>query len=84
MLSTDYVCRILSKLEVYQRVFQKYANIKFDQNPSSGSWAVPYERTDEQADKHDETNIRLRNFANPFKKQPHGILRDGTAASFLL
>jgi len=50
MLSTGYVCRILCKLEFYQRTFEKYSRKKFGENPSSGSGAVPCGRTDRQAD----------------------------------
>ena len=41
MWSTRYSCRILMKLEFYIQIFQNYSNIKFHENPYSGSQAVP-------------------------------------------
>jgi len=40
------------KLEFPRQTFEKYTNIKFRGNPSSGSRVVPFGRTD----RHDETN----------------------------
>jgi len=37
-----------------QRIFEKYSNIKFHENPSSGSRVVPWGQTDI----HDEANNR--------------------------
>ena len=34
------------KLELYRKIFEKYLNIKFHSNPSSGSRVVPCGRTD--------------------------------------
>jgi hypothetical protein len=34
------------KLEFYRQNFEKFSNINFHENPSSGSRIVPYERTD--------------------------------------
>jgi len=34
------------KLDFSRQIFEKYANIKFNENPFSGSLAVPYGRTD--------------------------------------
>jgi hypothetical protein len=39
-------CQILIKLEFSWQVFEKYSNIKFHEYPSSGSWAVPFGKTD--------------------------------------
>jgi hypothetical protein len=36
-----YFCRILMKLEFSPQIFEKYSNIKFQENPSSGSQVVP-------------------------------------------
>jgi hypothetical protein len=44
-----YSCQILIKLEFSQQVFEKYSDIKFHENPSSGSGVVPCGRTDGQA-----------------------------------
>jgi hypothetical protein len=40
-----YSCQILIKL-TFSTDFRKYSNTKFYKNPSSGSWVVPYGRTD--------------------------------------
>ena len=57
MYSARYSCQILIKLEFSRRIFEKYSNVKFRENPSSGSHADG--RTD---------GIKLtfvcRNFAN--------------------
>jgi len=36
------------QLEFYRQIFKKYSNIKFHENPSSGSSVVPLGRTDGQ------------------------------------
>ena len=46
MLSAYYSCQILTKLEFSRKIFEKYSNIKFLENPSSGSRVVPCGRTD--------------------------------------
>jgi hypothetical protein len=46
MLSNRYSCRILMKLQFSRQTFGKSSNIKFHQNPSSGSQIVPCGRTD--------------------------------------
>ena len=44
-----------------RQIFQKYSNIKFHENPSSGSRVVPYGQTD----RPDEAKTAVfRNFAN--------------------
>ena len=48
--STSYSCPILTKLEFYQQIFEKYPNIKFHKNPSSRSRVVPCGRTDGRTD----------------------------------
>jgi len=53
-----YSCQILMKLEFSRQIFEKYANIKFNQNPSHGSRLVPCRRTD----RHDEANSRFSKF----------------------
>jgi hypothetical protein len=52
-------CRILIKIEFYRQIFEKVSSIKFNQNPSSGSWVAPCGRTDGRTDGHDETNGRF-------------------------
>jgi len=41
MYSTRYSDPILMKLECSQKMFEKYSNIKFNKNPSSGSQVSP-------------------------------------------
>jgi len=43
------------KLEFSRQIFEKYSNVKFHENPSSGSRAVPCG----QRDRHDEANSRF-------------------------
>jgi len=38
------------KREFFQQIFEKYSNIKFGENPSSGSWVDQCGRTDKQTD----------------------------------
>jgi len=38
--------QILIKLEFSRQIFEKYSNIKFHDNPSSGIGVVPHGRTD--------------------------------------
>jgi len=46
------------KLEFSGQIVEEYSNIKFRENPSSGSRVVPCGRTD----RHDETNSRFSQF----------------------
>jgi len=46
-------------------IFEKYTNIKFYKNPSSGSRAVPCGRTDRQ----DESNSRFSQFCESSSKR---------------
>jgi hypothetical protein len=48
MSSTRYSCPILVKLESPRQIFEIYSNIKFHENPSSGSRDFPCWRTDGQ------------------------------------
>jgi len=56
------------KLEFSGQVFVNYSNIKFNENPSSGSRAVPCGRTDGQTDMTRLT-AACRNFANMLKNK---------------
>jgi hypothetical protein len=47
------------KLKFSRHISEKYSNIKFHENPSSGSRAVFCGRTDRQTDSRDETNIHF-------------------------
>jgi hypothetical protein len=60
MYSSGYCCQILIKFKFSQQIFKKFSNIKFHENPSSGSRVVPCGQTDGQMDRHVETS---RNFA---------------------
>jgi len=51
------------KLDLYQQIFEKYPNIKFHENPCSGSRTVPCGRTDGQTDMT-KLIVAFRNFAN--------------------
>jgi hypothetical protein len=46
------------KLEYSPQIFEKYSNIKFNENPSSGSRVVPCERMDTR----NEDNSRFSQF----------------------
>jgi len=47
------------KLEFSRQIFEKYSNIKFHDNPSSGSRVVPCRPTDIT-----QPTVALRNFAD--------------------
>jgi len=55
------------KIEFLRQILEKYSNIKFHKNPSSGSRVVPCGRTDGQTD---TTNliVAFRSFAKANKK----------------
>jgi hypothetical protein len=54
MYSTRYSYPILLKLGFSRHIFEKYSNIKFHGNPSSGRRIVPCGRRDRRTDRHDE------------------------------
>jgi len=58
MESTRYSCQMLKKLEFSRQIFEKYSNIKFRENPSSGNRVVPCRRTE----RHGEANNRFSLF----------------------
>jgi hypothetical protein len=41
-----YYCQILTKLEFFRQIFEKFSNITSKENPSSGSRVVPCGQTD--------------------------------------
>jgi hypothetical protein len=45
-----------------RQIFEKPSNVKFRENPSSGSRVVPCGRTDGKTDRHDEANSRSSQF----------------------
>jgi len=61
-----YSCPILMKLEFSQQIFKKCSNIKFLENPSSGSLFVPCRQTDRQTDMT-KLIVAFCNFANASK-----------------
>ena len=58
MLSTHNSFQILIELGFSRHILEKYSNIKFHENPSSGSLVFPREQTD----RHDEANSRFSQF----------------------
>jgi len=61
--STSDRRQVVMKLEFSRRIFEKRSNIKFHENPSSGSGVGPWKRTDG----HDKANSHFRNFVNATK-----------------
>jgi hypothetical protein len=57
------------KLEFSRQDFEKYSNIKFNENPSSGNGVVRGGRVDGWTDTHDEANGLFRNFLNGPNKE---------------
>ena len=70
-----HACTILMKLEIFSKDFQKYSNIKFNENPSSERRAVPFWQTDGQSGRRTNTTNLLtaafHNFANAPKHNYH-------------
>jgi hypothetical protein len=52
------------KLEFSRQIFEKYSDIKFNDNPSSWSRVVPCGQTD----RHEEANSHLSQFSESAKK----------------
>ena len=53
-----YSCPILMKLDFFSRnIFEKYSNIKFHENPSSGSRVFPFGRTHGLMDRRSERHM---------------------------
>jgi len=65
--------RILMKRKFSRQILKKYSNVKFHENPSSGSWVIPCERTD--------WHVAFRNFANAPKNCLGKVLRPNTDQS---
>jgi hypothetical protein len=65
MWSARYFCPVLMKLEFSRQIFEKYSNMKFHENPSSGSRVVPCGRADGQMWRSQwSLFVTFRNFAN--------------------
>jgi hypothetical protein len=58
------------KLEFSQQIFAKSSDIKFNQNPFSGSRVVPHGQTDRQTDVMKLT-VAFHNFVNHSKSGYH-------------
>jgi hypothetical protein len=56
------------KLEFPRQIFEKYTNIKFHENPFSGSQVVPYGQTDGRAEMT-KLIVAFCNFAKAPKKR---------------
>ena len=67
--SSCYFCRILMKLEFYRQISEKVPNIKFNQNPWSGSRVVPCGQTDGRMNMT-KLIVAIHNFANAPKNAP--------------
>ena len=56
------------KLEFCRRIFEKYWDVNFNENPSSGSPAVPCGRTGERKkERHNKANSHFSHFGNVHK-----------------
>jgi hypothetical protein len=66
-----YFCHILKKLEFSRQIFEKYSNIKFHENPCSGSRVDGCGLTGRRTDRHNEA---FRNFANALNKITVGYI----------
>jgi hypothetical protein len=62
-----YSCRISTKIEFFGQSFEKYSNIKFQENPSSGGGVLPCGRTDGQTDMTRQI-VAFPSFSNPPNK----------------
>jgi len=49
--TAHYSCQMLMKLEFSRKIFEKHSNIKFYENPSSGSRVLPCEKMDARTDR---------------------------------
>jgi len=68
-VNTRNSCQILTKHPFSWQIFEKYSNIKFNENLSGGSRVVPCGRTDWQTDSHDEANNSFLQFFERSKKK---------------
>jgi len=72
---TRYSCRMLKKLQFCQQILEECLNIKFRENPSSGSRIVPCGRTVGQTDTMKQIAVFL-NSANAPKNGIRGCALD--------
>jgi len=47
------------KPEFSRQIFEKYLSIRFHENPSSGSQAVPFGQAEGRTHRHEEANSRF-------------------------
>jgi len=62
--NTRYSCHILMKLEFSWQIFRKHSNIKFHENPFSGSRVVACGQTDGRRDRMRKSIVAFLNFTN--------------------
>jgi len=67
--SACYGCQIWIKFEISRRIFEKYSNVIFHENPSSGSRVVPCEQTDG----HEDAYCSFASAPNNCAFCPHSI-----------
>ena len=64
-----FLSDVSETLNFFQQIFETYSNIKFHENPSSGSRVVQCGRTDGQAGRLTKLIVAYRNFAHPLTKR---------------
>jgi hypothetical protein len=70
------IVRLLWKSNLLNNVFEKYSNVKFHENPSSGSRVVTCGQTDGRTDRDDEADISFSQFCeNPSFKILKGFMK---------
>jgi hypothetical protein len=68
--SICYSCQIWMNFDFSGHTFDKYSNIKFHENPSSGSWVVPCNWTD----RHTEMMKLIVTFCNSADVSKNGTI----------
>jgi hypothetical protein len=68
-----YSCSILIKLEYPRQCFEKHSDIKFHENPSSGSQDLPCRQTDGRAADMMKLTVAFRKFAKAPKNESKGM-----------
>jgi len=77
--SIRYSCLILMKLAFFGQIFEKFGNIKFNENPFSGSRVFTDGRTDMT-----KLIVALRNFLTRLKARFVSICRPNVTSQLLL
>jgi len=74
-----FLSDIKKKLELYGQIFDKYSDMEFNENPSSGGPSCSM-RTDGQTTDVTKLIVTFRNFANAPNKNEHNVTgKDDTA-----